>query len=130
MLRTAMSRVLLTQDFSDRSNFSAWIGIRSYRTGGERTGSADQQPGGTYLRSLFVAGAHSPSFATPRSTETKGCGPGLTRCWRGARRRSPPSSLPQDAGWPGLMRAKGERDTQTASRLRDKEDRAGQAGVM
>src|SRR5437773_2938333 len=50
---------------------------------------------------LLLARLHSPSSATPRSTEP-GIGPSSRRCWHGARRRSLPSHLLTGLrAWPG-----------------------------
>jgi transposase len=87
--------------FRSGRNFSAWIGLvpKQHSSGGkDRLGSISKQ-GDRYLRSLFVIGALAVvRYAKIHGTKHRGS----RHCWRGARRRSPPSRLPtKSRGWHG-----------------------------
>jgi transposase len=104
MLATALvASVADPRTFRSARNFSAWIGsFRSSTRVEERTGSAVSASRAIVICAACSSPGHSPSSATPRSTE-RGIGPGSRRCWRGAPRRSPRSRLPTRLrGWPGL----------------------------
>jgi len=104
MLATALvASVVDPRTFRSGRNFSAWIGLvpKQHSSGGkDRLGSISKQ-GDRYLCAACSSPGHSPSFATPRSTE-RGIGPGSRRCWHGVRPRSPLSHLPTRLReWPG-----------------------------
>ena len=73
---------------------------KQHSSGGkDRLGGITKQ-GDRYLRSLFVAGA----LAVIRYAKIHGTkhGHGSRHCWRGGRRRSPPSRSPtRSRGWSG-----------------------------
>ena len=101
VLATALAATVADpKAFRSARNFSAWIGLvpKQHSSGGKnRLGSISKQ-GDRYLRNLFVAGA----LAVIRYAKIHRIGPGSRLCWRGGRRRSPPSRLPTSSPeWPG-----------------------------
>ena len=88
--------------FRSGRNFSAWIGLvpKQHSSGG-RTCSAVSVNEVTATCAACSSLARSPSSAMPRSMAPS-IGPGSQHCWRGGRRRSPPSrSQTRSPGWPG-----------------------------
>ena len=74
---------------------------RSSTRAGARTGSAVSASKAIAICAACSWPARSPSSAMPRSMALS-IGPGSRHCWRGDRRRLPPSRLPtRSHGWPG-----------------------------
>ena len=80
--------------FRSGRDFSAWIGLVPSRTRvGVRTGSAASASEAIAICAACSRPARSPSSAMPKSMAPS-IVLGSRRCWRGGRRRSPPSRLP------------------------------------
>ena len=114
------------KSFRSGRNFSAWIGLvpKQHSSGGKnRLGSISKQ-GDRYLRGAVRGWGARRHRAMPRSMAPS-IGPGSRHCWRGDRRRLPPSRSPtRSHEWPGRMMAKGERVQGTPSHSRRERDRA------
>ena len=101
--RPLWSRVSLTPGPSDQDETSR-LGSGSFRSStraGARTDSAVSASKVTAICAACSWPVHSPSSATPRSTEPS-IAPGLRHCLHGGQRRLPPSRLPtRSPEWPG-----------------------------
>jgi transposase len=103
MLATALvASVADPKVFRSGRNFSAWIGlVPKQHSSGARTGSVVSASKVIAICAACSWPARWPSSAMPRSMAPSTV-PGSRHCWRGGRRRSPPSRLPtRSREWSG-----------------------------